>query len=114
LSFLDLEHFLLPDCLTYPGLALGLVLSLILPHLSFRSALLGALLGGASFYLIAWVYHRLTGREGLGGGDVKLMALIGAYLGAPALPWVVLLGAFLGSVAGLALAAKHKQGARIF
>jgi leader peptidase (prepilin peptidase)/N-methyltransferase len=110
LTFLDLEHFWLPDRITYPGIALGLTLSLVLPHLSFRSALLGALLGGASFFLIAWVYLRLTGREGLGGGDVKLMAMIGAFLGARSLPWVVLISALLGSVAGLAAARKNRKG----
>lgn len=110
LTFLDLEHFWLPDRLTYPGIALGLALSLALPHLSFKNALAGAALGGLSFYLIAWGYRRLTGREGLGGGDVKLMAMIGAFLGVEALPWVVLISALLGSVAGLWAALKSKQG----
>jgi leader peptidase (prepilin peptidase)/N-methyltransferase len=110
LTFLDLEHFWIPDRITYPGIALGLAFSLFLPHLAFQSALLGAALGGASFYAIAWGYRRLIGREGMGGGDVKLMAMIGAFLGVRSLPWVVLISALLGSVAGLVMARKSGQG----
>jgi leader peptidase (prepilin peptidase)/N-methyltransferase len=112
LTFLDLDHLWIPDRITYPGIALGLMLAAILPHLTFRSALLGALAGGATFYAIAWGYRRLSGKEGLGLGDVKLMAMIGAFLGVRALPWVVLISSLLGSLGGLAAARKSGQGAR--
>lgn len=102
LTGLDLEHRWLPDVLTLPGVILGLVFSLIFPHLAFWEALSGALLGGGVFYLLGWGYERLTGRMGMGGGDVKLMALIGAFLGIKAVPFVILLSAALGSLAGLA------------
>lgn len=111
IAFLDLEHFWIPDRITYPGIALGLAYALFLPHLTFASALLGAVLGGVSFYVLAWGYLRLTGREGLGGGDVKLMAMIGAFLGVRALPWVVLVSSVLGSVCGLGALAKGAKGA---
>jgi leader peptidase (prepilin peptidase)/N-methyltransferase len=110
LSFLDLDHLWIPDRITYPGISLGLISAVFLPHLSWQSALLGTLAGGASFYLIAWGYERLTGREGLGLGDVKLMAMIGAFLGVQALPWVVLMSALLGSVTGLLAARRSGQG----
>lgn len=110
LTFLDLDHLWIPDRITYPGIALGLILAFILPHLAWQNALLGALTGGASFYAIALGYQRLTGREGLGLGDVKLMAMIGAFLGVRALPWIVLISALLGSVAGLLSARKSEQG----
>jgi leader peptidase (prepilin peptidase)/N-methyltransferase len=110
LTFLDLDHLWIPDRITYPGIALGLILAVFLPHLTWQDALLGTLAGGASFYAIAWGYERLTGREGLGLGDVKLMAMIGAFLGVRALPWVVLISALLGSVAGLLTARKSGQG----
>jgi leader peptidase (prepilin peptidase) / N-methyltransferase len=112
LTFLDLEHFGLPDRLTYPGIALGLGLALWLPHLAFIDAILGAVLGGASFFIIAWGYLRLSGREELVGGDVKLMAMIGAFLGVRAVPWVVLISAFLGSAAGLWAAWKSGERGR--
>jgi leader peptidase (prepilin peptidase)/N-methyltransferase len=101
LAAIDLEHRLLPDIITIPGVILGLLLSLILPHLSFPEAAAGALVGGALFYGTAWLYEKLAGRRGLGGGDVKLLAMIGAILGVGALPLVILVSAGLGTLIGL-------------
>ena len=104
LSAIDLEHRLLPDAITLPGIALGLLLALALPQLSFREAAAGALLGGAAFFAVGWIYEKFAGRQGLGGGDIKLMAMIGAFLGLPAVPYVIFLSAALGTLVGLALA----------
>ncbi len=103
LTGLDLEHRWLPDVITLPGIALGLAFSLIFPQLSFFESLAGALLGGGLFYALMWTYERLTGRMGMGGGDVKLLALIGAFLGLKALPFVILVSAALGSLVGIAV-----------
>jgi leader peptidase (prepilin peptidase)/N-methyltransferase len=102
LSAIDLEHRLLPDAITYPGIILGLVLALLLPHLTFLEALLGVLLGGGFFFLIGRVYEKLSGRTGMGGGDVKLLAMIGAFLGAYPLPYIIFVSAALGTIAGVA------------
>lgn len=110
LSFLDLEHFWLPDVLTLPLTLLGLIFSLILPHLRWYEAFSGALVGGGAFYVVAWGYYRLTGREGLGLGDAKLLALIGAFLGIRALPWVVLLSALMGAGVGAVLIWRERAG----
>jgi leader peptidase (prepilin peptidase)/N-methyltransferase len=104
LTCLDLEHRWLPDVITLPGTALGLLLSLFFPHLAFWEALAGALTGSGVFYGLGWAYERLTGKMGLGGGDVKLMALIGAFLGIGSLPLIIFLSAAAGSLAGLGLA----------
>ncbi len=96
LTAIDLEHRLLPDAITLPGIILGLLLSLLLPHLSFPEAAAGALVGAALFYGIAWLYEKLAGRRGLGGGDVKMLAMIGAFLGVGALPLVIVVSAGLG------------------
>jgi leader peptidase (prepilin peptidase)/N-methyltransferase len=103
LSAIDLEHHLLPDAITLPGIGLGLGLALILPHISFLEAASGSVLGGLWLYSVGWIYQKLRGKRGLGGGDVKLMAMIGAFLGAASLPLVILLSAGLGSLAGFAL-----------
>jgi leader peptidase (prepilin peptidase) / N-methyltransferase len=101
LTAIDLEHRLLPDAITLPGIILGLLLSLVLPHLSFGEAAAGALVGAALFSGIAWLYEKWAGRRGLGGGDVKLLAMIGAFLGVKALPLVILVSAGLGLLTGL-------------
>jgi leader peptidase (prepilin peptidase) / N-methyltransferase len=113
LTGLDLEHRWLPDVITLPGLALGLAFSLIFPHLSFGEALAGALVGGGLFYGIMWIYEKLTGKMGMGGGDVKLLALIGAFLGLKSLPLVILVSAALGSLVGIGavlIAGNWRQG----
>jgi leader peptidase (prepilin peptidase)/N-methyltransferase len=101
LTVIDLEHRLLPDAITIPGIILGLLLSLALPHLTFLEAAVGAGGGAALFAGIARVYEKLTGRRGLGMGDVKLLAMIGAFLGLWALPWVIFSSALLGTLTGL-------------
>jgi leader peptidase (prepilin peptidase)/N-methyltransferase len=101
LGAIDLEHRLLPDAITYPGILLGLILALVLPHLSFLEAASGALVGGGVFFLTGWIYERLSGKAGMGGGDVKLIAMIGAFLGVQSLPYIIFISAALGSLAGL-------------
>ncbi len=101
LTVIDLKHRLLPDAITIPGTILGLLLSLVLPHLTFLESAAGTLVGAALFSGVAWVYERVAGRRGLGGGDVKLLAMIGAFLGVWALPWVILISAGLGTLTGL-------------
>lgn len=104
LSAIDLEHWILPDVITVPGAVLGLGLSLVLPHLRFWEAALGAVVGSALFYGVAWVYEKWAGKMGLGGGDIKLIAFIGAFLGIKAVPVVIFYSAAMGAGAGLAQA----------
>jgi leader peptidase (prepilin peptidase) / N-methyltransferase len=101
LTAIDLEHRLLPDAITIPGIILGLLLSIVLPQLSFPGAAAGALVGGALFYGVGRLYEKWAGRRGLGGGDVKMLAMIGAFLGVWALPLVILISAGLGALTGL-------------
>ena len=98
LLVLDAEHFWLPDRITWPLAAAGLVFAA--PPLPDRIA--GLIAGYASLTLIALAYRWRTGRDGLGGGDAKLLAAIGAWLGWQPLPWVVLAAALLGLVVVLA------------
>ncbi len=113
LTVLDLNFFWLPDVITLPGIVLGLISALILPQPGVVSALLGAVAGWAFFRGVAWAYAGLTRgrRQGLGQGDAKLMACIGAVLGLKALPWVLFSSAALGSLAGL-MVARQRGGGR--
>jgi leader peptidase (prepilin peptidase)/N-methyltransferase len=102
LFFIDLEHQILPNVITLPGVIAGLIASIFVPP-GFMSSLLGALLGGGVLWAIAEVYVRLRGIEGMGMGDVKMLGMIGAFLGAPLMALTLVLASFAGAVTGVAL-----------
>ena len=77
---IDLEHHLLPNVITLPGIVVGLIASAVLPP-GLVDALIGVLIGGGVLWLIGEAYYRFSGQEGMGGGDVKMLAMIGAFLG---------------------------------
>ena len=114
LSFIDLEHQLLPDQITLPVLWLGLLVSL---HPQSPLEPTQAIVGAAAGYLSLWtVYHAfrlLTGKEGLGYGDFKLMGLFGAWMGWTVIPLVVLLGSVLGLIAALGVALTGRKVAGV-
>lgn len=112
LSFIDFDHKILPDVLTLPGIAVGWLLSFLPGGISWTDSLIGLLAGGGSLYLVAAVYERITGREGLGGGDIKLLAMIGAWMGWRSLPLIVLMSSLSGAVIGSVFILVGGKGAR--
>lgn len=104
ITFIDLDHRIIPDPLSLGGLAWGLLTSWMDPQLGVLHALIGAGVGFGIFYLLAWTYLRLAGRSGLGGGDIKLLAMLGAFLGVSGVLTTLLISSITGSVAGLAYA----------
>ncbi len=110
-SFIDFDHFLLPDIITLPGLALGILGSLIVVDRSLMGAVAGAFMGGGFLWAIAALYYLYRKEEGLGGGDIKLLAWIGSVLEWRAIAFVILFSSLIGSVIGGALALrKNSQG----
>lgn len=103
LTFIDLDTQLLPDSITLPLLWLGLWFNLSSGFTDLHSAVVGAMAGYLSLWLIYWAFKLLTGKEGMGYGDFKLLAAIGAWFGWQLLPAVILLSSVLGSVIGIAL-----------
>jgi leader peptidase (prepilin peptidase)/N-methyltransferase len=101
ITFIDLDHRFIPDEVSLPGIAVGLGVSLLPGGIGIANAVLGAILGGGILWLIAWGYETFAGREGMGYGDVKLLAMIGAFLGWQAIPAVIVIASLAGSVAGL-------------
>jgi leader peptidase (prepilin peptidase)/N-methyltransferase len=101
ITFIDLDHRFIPDEVSLPGIAVGLGVSLLPGGIGIANAALGAILGGGILWLIAWGYETFAGREGMGYGDVKLLAMIGAFLGWQAIPAVIVIASLAGSVAGL-------------
>ncbi len=110
LSFIDLETGLLPNVLTYPGIALGLIFSWWLGD--WQDALIGAIAGYGIFWLIARMFLWLTGREGMGYGDFKLLAMLGAFMGWQALPFIILASSVVGTIAGVIFLLLAKKGLR--
>jgi leader peptidase (prepilin peptidase)/N-methyltransferase len=111
LALLDARHFWLPDAITLPLALAGLAAAAILPEPTLPARLAGAALGYGALEALRRAYRALRGREGLGGGDAKLLAAVGAWLGAAALPGVVLGAALLGLAwAGLEHLRKRPAG----
>lgn len=104
---IDLEHQILPNSITLPGIVAGLLLSLIAPP-GLRDALIGVVVGAGILYAIAWGYYLWRREEGLGMGDVKMLAMIGAFLGWKAVLVTLVLSSFSGAVIGVALIAAQR------
>jgi leader peptidase (prepilin peptidase)/N-methyltransferase len=100
----DLQHKILPNVITLPGIAVGFACSLFLPP-GWRDSLIGIVVGGGALFAIAETYYRVRGEEGLGMGDVKLLGMIGAFLGWKLVLLTLVFASFTGSIVGVALIA---------
>lgn len=101
--FIDLEHRIIPDVITLPGILFFLLVSFFEVSIGWKDALIGILAGGGVLYAFAAGYQLLTGREGMGGGDIKLLAMIGAFLGWQGAVCSLMTGAFMGSIIGVVM-----------
>ena len=112
LTFIDLDKMLLPDQLTLPLLWGGLLFNLAGGFVPLADAVIGAMTGYLVLWSLYWAFKLLTGKEGMGYGDFKLLAALGAWLGWQALPIILLLSSLVGAVIGISLIAlqKHHQG----
>lgn len=102
ITFIDIDHRIIPDRMTLPGIPLAFLAALFLPNTTWQTSLYGILAGGGSLLLIAVGYSYFTGKEGMGGGDIKLLAMIGALCGWKGVIFTIFLGSILGSITGIA------------
>jgi len=109
-SFIDLDHMILPDKFTLSGIVIGLLGGLLNPERSLLDAVFGLLMGGGFLYAIAYIYFAIRNRDGMGGGDIKLLGWIGAVLGWKSIPFVILFSSLTGSVVGIAVSVKSEAG----
>jgi leader peptidase (prepilin peptidase)/N-methyltransferase len=110
--FIDLEHMIIPNSITLPGVIVGLAAALLGVSIEPVRALAGIVVGGGGLYAVAFGYRVLTGRDGLGGGDVKLLAMVGAFLGPAGAFLTILLGSLAGSIFALAWVGLGRAGRR--
>jgi leader peptidase (prepilin peptidase) / N-methyltransferase len=109
LTFIDLDKMLLPDPLTLPLLWAGLLVNLIWQKVPLADAVIGAMAGYLVLWSLYWAFKLFTGKEGMGYGDFKLLAALGAWLGWQALPLILLLSSLVGAVIGIALIVSRRQ-----
>lgn len=109
LTFIDLDTQLLPDDLTLPLLWLGLLFAVLGGWVDLQSAVIGAMAGYLSLWLVYWGFKLATGKEGMGYGDFKLLAALGAWLGWAALPQIILLSSLAGAFTGITMIALRRQ-----
>lgn len=113
LTMIDIDHQLLPDNITLPLMWLGLALNVGGTYTSLQDAVIGAMAGYLILWSIYWLFKLLTGKEGMGYGDFKLLAALGAWLGWQALPVIILLSSLVGAVCGIALMIIKSRGREI-
>jgi leader peptidase (prepilin peptidase) / N-methyltransferase len=113
LSFIDLDTFYLPDNITLPLLWAGLLFNTGAVFTDLHSAIFGAVAGYTALWSVYWIFKLATGKEGMGYGDFKLLAAIGAWLGWKMLPLVILLSSLVGAVVGIGLIAFARRGRNV-
>jgi len=113
LAFIDLDTFYLPDDITLPLLWAGLLVNLAATFVELPSAVIGAAGGYLALWLVFWAYKFATGKEGMGFGDFKLLAAIGAWLGWKMLPVVILLSSLVGALVGISLIVFARHGRNV-
>lgn len=103
ITFIDLDHQIIPDVISLPGIPIFFLAAVFVMNLRFFDAFLGFLIGGGILYSIAIVYELIMKREGMGGGDIKLLAMIGSFLGWQSLLFVLLISSFAGAFVGITI-----------
>jgi leader peptidase (prepilin peptidase) / N-methyltransferase len=101
ITFIDLRHQIIPDVISLPGIPVFFFLAVFFMDLTVWESLLGILIGGGCLFAIAFLYEIITKREGMGGGDIKLLAMLGAFLGWKSLFFILFVSSLLGAVVGV-------------
>jgi leader peptidase (prepilin peptidase) / N-methyltransferase len=113
ITFIDIDHRIIPDIISLPGIPLGVAASFVLPDIGWLNSLLGILAGGGSLLLIAWGYQLIRGKDGMGGGDIKLLAMIGAFLGWKGVFFTIMASSFTGTAVGIVMMLRAGKGMKM-
>jgi len=113
ITFIDIDHRIIPDVISLPGIPIFFAASLSLPTITYLDSLLGILAGGGILYLVAFIYNLLTKKEGMGGGDIKLLAMIGALIGWKGVFFTIFVSSAVGALSGMALMLLTRQNMKL-
>ena len=112
ITFIDFDHKIIPDRISLPGIPLGFLASLLLTRITYLDSLIGLVAGGGFLFFVALFYSLLFKKEGMGGGDIKLLAMIGAFVGWQGVIFVVFFSSLVGSIAGILYIVLSGKGSR--
>jgi leader peptidase (prepilin peptidase)/N-methyltransferase len=112
-SVIDLEHRIIPDEISLPGIPIGLLLAALTPVLTFLDSLIGVLIGGGSLLLVGMAYEAVRKQEGIGGGDIKLLAMIGAFTGWKGVLFTIFGGSLIASIVGVTLMVVRREDGQV-
>lgn len=112
-TFIDLDHRIIPDTISLPGIPIFFLAALAVPTITWRASAIGILVGGGSLLAVAWGYQLLTGREGMGGGDIKILAMIGAMIGWQGILFTLFAASAIGTLAGVLAMIQSGKGMRL-
>ena len=112
-TFIDIDHQIIPNVITLPSLVFGFVSSFLIPWLSWVDSILGIIAGGGLLFGVAYLYRLATGKDGMGMGDVKLIAMIGAFLGWQSILPIVFVASLIGSLIGIPLMCLKKADGKL-
>ncbi len=110
--YIDIHHQIIPDVISLPGIVLGFLFSFVNPQVHWLDSLIGIGAGGGILYAVALIYYLLRKQEGMGGGDIKLLAMLGAFLGWRSLPFIVFFSSLTGSLVGITAMLFQKKGGK--
>lgn len=113
ITFIDIDHQIIPDTISIPGIPAGFIASFVLPSLTYLDSLLGILAGGVSLFLVSWIYELIKGKSGMGGGDIKLLAMIGAFIGWKGVLFTIFISSAVGTLTGIIIMLRTQKGLKL-
>ena len=113
ITFIDIDHQIIPDVITLPGIPICFLASFVLPRITYIESLLGILIGGGSLFMVAWLYHLLTKKEGMGGGDIKLLGMMGAIIGWKGVLFTIFVASAVGTISGMLIMLKTRKSMKL-
>lgn len=113
ITFIDIDHRIIPDKISLPGIPVFFICALFIPEIGYKNSLFGILLGGGSLLLVAEGYSLITKQEGMGGGDIKLLAMIGAMIGWKGVFFTIFAASATGTVIGIAVMLATKNNMKL-